>query len=96
MTSILQKQVRDVIKEVALECNLPIKSVTDMVMSQFEFVRDEVSSGDVTDPNTYKSVTLRYLGTFAFHKQMHTAIEYAKKGKRLKDEEHSRELQSEE
>lgn len=95
MSGFIQKDVQNLIKEVALEHNLSIKSVTDIIMSQFEYVRDEVVKGKPEDPGTYKSVTLRYLGTFAFYKNRHTAIEYAKLNKRLKDEGHSSGIQSE-
>ena len=45
------------------------------------------------DESSFKSILLKYLGTFAFHRDKHMAIEYNIK---KVNEEHNRELQSEE
>lgn len=93
MGTFIQKGVRDIIKEVALKTNLPIKSVEDIIISEFEFVRSEMQKGVRGDESSFKSILLKYLGTFAFHRDKHMAIEYNIK---KVNEEHNRELQSEE
>lgn len=89
----IQKDIQDIIKDLALKHNLPVKSVTDIVESQFDFVTTEIKKGIIGDESTFSSILLKYLGTFAFSKTKHESI-----GKLMnkKNEEYTGELQPEE
>lgn len=80
----------------ALELNLPVSLVTEIVNSQFEFVALEMAKGEQGNPETYKTILLKYLGTFKFSRRKHDKIveklEKKLKSKKLINEEHSREL----
>jgi nucleoid DNA-binding protein len=90
MSVILQKPVSDIIKQLALEFNVSAKSVQEIVMSQFEYVVDEMEKGNPGDEDSYKTVLLKYFGTFTFLKKKHTAIGF--KLKKIEDEKHNPEL----
>lgn len=85
--AVTPKWVQDIIRDISIERSLPIKTVTEIVNSQFEYASKEVESGIPGKPETFKSVILKYFGTFAFNEAKHNAIERAIKTKR--DAEHS-------
>jgi nucleoid DNA-binding protein len=91
---VIQKPVQDIIKEMALEFNISQKSIQDVVISQFEYVSNEMRKGVPGEEESYSTIILKYFGTFSFLKKRHWAI--GNKLKELKDEKHSGELQSEE
>ena len=61
---IVQKETRDELRKVAEEMNLPYELVREVFYSQFKFLRSEISQGTKGDPSTFRSVFLRYFGTF--------------------------------
>ena len=65
---LIQKEIHILAKEIALKENLPVTSVTEIITSQFDYVRSEISKGNPDDPDSYRSVLLKYLGTFKFNK----------------------------
>ena len=87
---LVQKKSHQLIKEVAVEMNIPLGLVTDIVASQFEFVRVEMAKGVKGEPQTFKTILLKYFGTFQFSEAKHNAIQ--KTVERIKNEKHSREL----
>lgn len=86
----VQKKSQQLIKEVATEMNLPLGITTDIVASQFEFVRVEMAKGNKDDVDSFKTILLKYLGTFQFSKAKQTAIN--KTIERINNEKHCREL----
>jgi nucleoid DNA-binding protein len=81
---LIQKPIQDIIKQMALEYNISDKAIQDAVTSQFEYVRDEIKKGTVDDVTSYKTIILKYLGTFSFLEKKHKAIGY--KLEKLRDE----------
>lgn len=61
---IIQKETRNLIKELAEEFNLPFDTVREIVYFQFKYIRKELESGVRGEPSSYKNILLRYLGTF--------------------------------
>jgi len=64
---IIQKEVQVIINKIASEKNVPVKTVSDIVHSQFEYVRKEMKSSEQGKPSTYKNILLKYLGSFHFN-----------------------------
>lgn len=62
---LIQKVVRDIIKEVAAERNISTDLATEIVMSQFKFVAVEIAKGRDCDPSTFSNILLKYFGTFS-------------------------------
>lgn len=62
---LIQKVVRDIIKEVAQKYDLSMSDATEVVMSQFKFVATEMPKGHDFEPSTFSNIMLRYFGTFA-------------------------------
>jgi hypothetical protein len=88
---LVQKPIKKIIKEVAIELDLPIEVVTDIYYSQFKFVAVEMAKGVKGEESTFSNILLKYLGTFYASKPK---IFYSSKA-RLKtlditNEEHSR------
>ena len=71
---IIQKEVQDIINWIASEKNLPVKTVHDIVMSEFEYTIKEMRSSEHGKPSTYKNILLKYLGTFYFNYRKDYAI----------------------
>lgn len=71
---IVQKWVQDVINQIASEKNLPIRTVSDIVMSQFEYTVKEIRSSEDAKPPTYKNILLKYLGTWSYNYKKGYAI----------------------
>lgn len=65
---IIQKQTRDVIKEIASEFNLSFEDTREIVYSQFEFLKERLQSGVKGEFNTFDNILLKYLGTFYISK----------------------------
>lgn len=64
---IVQKEVQDIVVKIASDKNLPIKTVSDIVMSQFEYTVGEIRKGEDAKPLTYKNILLKYLGTWSYN-----------------------------
>lgn len=64
---IIQKEVQLIINKIASEKNIPIKTVSDIIHSQFEYSRNEIKSSEKGKPSTYKNILLKYFGTFYFN-----------------------------
>lgn len=62
--NIIQKRVKDMLREVCREEDLPFNVVADIYLSEFRFIRDEIQKGIKNEPDTFKNIQLRYLGTF--------------------------------
>lgn len=61
---IIQKEIRNLIKEIADELELPFETVREIVYSQFKYVRKELEKGIKNESSTFKNILLKYLGTF--------------------------------
>ena len=71
---IIQKEVQLIINKIASEKNIPVKTVSDIVHSQFEYVRNEMKSSEKGKPSTYKNILLKYFGSFHFNYKKDYAI----------------------
>lgn len=89
----IQKDIQDIFRKLALKHNISVKSVSDIVESEFEFVADEMKKGEIGNEAGFSTILLKYLGTFRFSKSKHYII-----GKTIqnKNEKHTGELQQSE
>ena len=71
---IIQKWVQDEINKIASDKNLPIKTIYEIAVSQFEYTRNEIRSSEQGKPSTYKNILLKYFGTFSFNYKKDFAI----------------------
>lgn len=61
---IIQKEIRNLIRDIAEEFNLPFETAREIIYSQFKYVRKELEKGVKNEPETFKNILLKYLGTF--------------------------------
>lgn len=54
--------------------NIPLKDVLEVVTSQFEYVKEEMESGVKGDASSFKTILLKYFGTFTFNKPRYNKI----------------------
>jgi len=64
MKKVIQKPVRDLVRQLSREYNLPYKDVLEIVDSQFKFLKHAIGQGTKGEYDTFENVLLRYLGTF--------------------------------
>lgn len=83
MQNLIQRQVRDLIKEIAKEFNLSYSTTEEIIFSQFEFVKHAMSKGEKGNPDTFETILLRRLGTFEASKnKINYMTANSKKGKK--------------
>jgi len=75
---IIQKEVQALINKIASDKNIPVKTVHDIVMSEFEYLSAEIRSSEHGKPSTYKNILFKYLGTFYFNYKKDYCIAKAK------------------
>lgn len=85
---LIQKPIHKLIKEISDEMDLPMGLVSDIVSSEFEYVVKEMRSGEKGDPSTFKSILLKYFGTFYFSPGKYDAIQ---KSIKRRSEKHGKE-----
>lgn len=61
---IIQREIRNLIKEIAEKYDLSFEAAREIIYSQFKYTRKELEKGVRNDPSTFKNVLLKYLGTF--------------------------------
>lgn len=81
MSRIIQKPVRDIIKELAKEFDIPYDTAEEIINSQFKFLKDSMGQGVKGEYNTFETVLLRRLGTFVASEAKidHMTSKYLKK-----------------
>lgn len=62
----MQKEIRNLIKEIAEEENMSFEAARELVFSQFKYLATVFDAGNKIDKDTYKNVVLRRLGTFHY------------------------------
>ncbi len=60
----IQKEVEKVIKDISLRYGIPYHVARDVINSQFEKTREALKEGEYNNPDTFKTVHLKYLGKF--------------------------------
>ena len=75
----------------ANERGMTIDEVTKIVTSQFEFVAEEIAKGNGGDASSYKTILLKYFGTFkvSLGKIYYKGKRLEQKQLELENEEHS-------
>jgi len=71
---LIQRVVHNLAREVAKEKGLQMKEALQIVTSQFDYVKSEMESGVKDDESSYKTILLKYFGTFTFNKGRFDAI----------------------
>ena len=67
---IIQKEIRNLIKEIADKEGKSFEEVREIVYSQFKFVREQIESAEKGNRDSYKNIQLRFFGTFYFSENM--------------------------
>jgi hypothetical protein len=88
---IIQKETRNLIKELSVEFKLSFEETKDIVFSQFKYVKEELAKGDKGgDFTSFKNIILRYLGTFYTKEKK---LERLREAKQRKNEKLNKKLQ---
>jgi len=74
----MEKKKKKLIKKLSLENNIPIENVEEITNSQFEMVKDIISSADIRDLSTFKSIRLINFGCFTVRKNLKKAQKNSK------------------
>jgi hypothetical protein len=61
----IQKDVRDIIRNISKKYNISYNDAHDIIWSQFKFVRDNIGKGTKGDYDSFIHIFLRHFGTFA-------------------------------
>jgi len=83
---IIQKEVKQIIKQLAVKYNKSEAEITKIVLSQFAFTHEMLTEGQKDMIDTFKNVHLKGLGTFYVNGKH---VNYLKN---LNLEKHNREL----
>ena len=74
-----QREIHNLIKELAVKYKLTIKQTREIVMSEFFYLKSEISKGEKNKYPTFKNTLLKHLGTFyASEGKIHHMSEIAK------------------
>jgi hypothetical protein len=83
-----QREVRDIINEVAKKTGFSPEIIECIYMHEFEFIAKQIAMGERNDPDTFENILVKKLGSF-FANRKHIlklkSIEDAKKDKYVKD-----------
>lgn len=60
-------RLNEIIKDVGRQHGLTAEQSYSIMLHQFEFLRDVMKSGDIDDPDTFKTTNLVYIGRFNVH-----------------------------
>lgn len=71
--NINSKEIQELIADIAKEENLPIQVIQTIIQSQFKFIRDEISSIDVTK-STKKTILVPKWGKYYISQTKANAI----------------------
>lgn len=78
---VIQKEVRDLVREIAKKYDISYQDALEIIWSQFKFLRYAMGQGEKGDPDSFETVLLRHLGTFEASKSKirHMSERFAKK-----------------
>lgn len=57
-------QIKNILKEIAIEKGLSYDLVEEIYYHEFEFLRDAMEKGIKGEADTFNNILLKYLGTF--------------------------------
>jgi len=60
----MDRDLKDICKEIAKEKNLPVEMVESIVNAPFEFAREKIKEGDIRKFESFGSILIKKLGTF--------------------------------
>lgn len=63
-TKNVPKEIKDMLRGIAIDTGNDYQLVEDIYFHEFEFLRDQMASGERGLPKTYKNVLLKYFGSF--------------------------------
>ena len=66
---IIQKEIRNLIKELAELHGLSFEAAREAIYSQFKYTRGQIESAVKGEDDTFKNIRLRFLGTFHVSKK---------------------------
>ena len=64
MRKVIQKPVRDLIKQLAKEYDIPYGTAEEIIDSQFKFLKEAMGKGTKGEYDSFETILLRRLGTF--------------------------------
>jgi hypothetical protein len=85
----VQIEIRELLKEVAIELGCEYDMVEDIYFHQFRYVARQMAKGTRGEPETFENVLLKHLGSFISNKK------HIKKLKEISDRHSGKILQGE-
>ena len=85
---VVQREVKDIILEVAKITGYPMEIIECIYMHEFEFISKQITRGERNDPDTFENILVKNLGTFLYNRKhilKLKSIEDAKKDKSVED-----------
>ena len=74
----VQKEIKEVLKEVAAELDMDYKIVEDIYYHQFYYIAEQISKGEKNNASTFENILVKHLGSFvANEKHMNKLKEIA-------------------
>ena len=87
----IQLEIRTILNEVSKETGIDYKTIEDIYVQEFEFIRDCIEAGEKDKPETFNNILIRFLGSFIANKKRVLRIKEAKE--RVNDRRNNREVE---
>lgn len=65
----IQREIKDMLAEIATEMDLPYNMVEDIYFQQFKFISERIASGKRGDYDSFDNILVKHLGTFVANKK---------------------------
>ena len=79
----VQKEIRDVLKEVASELNLDYKVVEDIYYHQYHYISEQISKGEKNNFPTFENILVKHLGSFIANEKHINKLKEISDGKQI-------------
>ena len=79
----VQKEIRDVLKEVASELNLDYKVVEDIYYHQYHYISEQISKGEKNNFPTFENILVKHLGSFIANEKQINKLKEISDGKQI-------------
>lgn len=85
----VQREIREVLKEVAAETGQEFNVVEDIYFHEFEFLADQMASGERNNYPTFQNILLKHFGSFIANEKHVNKLKQIEDEKREKSENNS-------
>jgi len=83
----MQEEVKNIIRKVAAESQLPVYVVEAAFKSQFVYARKAAMEGEAGNPATFKNARLKHMGTIKTTESKIIGIDKRMNAKRLREKQ---------